>query len=429
MKNMEKSKLRVLWFTHTRAGYDFLLEENQKRAHTGTWVESLVLRMKNDNDIDLGICFLTREKEDIVQTGNFKYYPVSNKSSEYKIGRVFNKMTLKISWDKEINKYIEVINSFKPDLIHVFGSEENFGFISNYTEIPVVLSIQGNLTVYKWKYFSGLSKLNFWSSINFKKTIKFSSAYYDYLNFKKRAKREREILKNISYIIGRTDWDKRISRILAPNSTYYYNDEILRKGFYESRSIKPNLRDKLVIATMTGPVIYKGLETVCMAVKLLNDLNVNFIWLIGGVNENENLVKSVKKKLKNNFPQKNIKFLGRLNENEIIEMLLGANIAVSPSHIENSPLTLSEAMILGLPVICSHAGGTSSRLKDKVEGLLIQSGDPWSLAGAILELKNNYHDALNYGKEARIKALKRHDPDMVVGGLKNIYRDILKTNK
>lgn len=422
---MERNKIRILWFTHTRAGYDSLINSSQKKVHTGTWVESLTSRIGRDNEIDLGIGFLTREDEKIIKKGNITYYPIYNKSSETKIGRLINKIRVKVSWYEEINKYFKVINDFKPDLIHVFGSEENFGFITKFTDIPVVLSIQGNQTVYEWKYFSGLSKLNYFSSLRFKKVIRFSTAYSDYVHFKKMASREKEILKNIKYIIGRTDWDRRVSRVLAPNSKYYYNDEVLRKKFYETNMVFPVLKEKLIIATMTGPVIYKGLETVCMAATLLNNLNIDYIWYVGGVSKDENLVKAVEKKLKYNFPKKNITFLGRLNESEIIEMFMKANIAVSPSHIENSPLTLSEAMILGLPTICTHAGGTSSRLKDKEEGLLIQSGDPWSLAGAILELKDNYQEALRYGRNAREKALKRHNSDRIVKDLRNIYIDIV----
>ena len=117
--------------------------------------------------------------------------------------------------------------------------------------------------------------------------------------------------------------------------------------------------------------------------------------------------------------------MGVLDENEIIDLLKQTNIYVLPSHIENSPLTLSEAMILGLPIICTHAGGTSSRLTDKQDGLLIQSGDPWSMAGAILEMKEDYKTALNYGRNARKRALIRHDGDKVMLDLINIYNRII----
>lgn len=45
-----------------------------------------------------------------------------------------------------IPQLLEVVNDFKPDIIHVFGSENIYGLLSNYVAIPLVLHIQGILT-------------------------------------------------------------------------------------------------------------------------------------------------------------------------------------------------------------------------------------------------------------------------------------------
>ena len=108
--------------------------------------------------------------------------------------------------------------------------------------------------------------------------------------------------------------------------------------------------------------------------------------------------------------------------------MLEADIYVMPSHIENSPNSLCEAMIIGMPCITTLAGGTPSLLKDKEEGLVIQDGDPWSMAGAILELHHNPEIAFTYGRNARKRALKRHDPDKIVDELLDIYREIVNNS-
>jgi glycosyltransferase involved in cell wall biosynthesis len=97
---------------------------------------------------------------------------------------------------------------------------------------------------------------------------------------------------------------------------------------------------------------------------------------------------------------------------------------VMASHIENSSNSLCEAMILGMPCIATYAGGTASLLKDNEDGILIQDGDPWSLSGAILELYNNPQKAVDYGKNARNKALIRHDKERIATDLLAIYRTI-----
>ena len=179
---------------------------------------------------------------------------------------------------------------------------------------------------------------------------------------------------------------------------------------------------------MTGPAVYKGLETVYMAISLLNNLGIDFIWNIGGITEGE-LTKSVKKKLKRNFPKKNYNLLGKLDAKEIIRVLEKTNIYVMPSHIENGSIVLSEAMIMGLPVITTLAGGTSSRLTNEKDGIMIQAGDPWSLCGAILEMKNNYNKAIELGQLARERALKRHNSDKVIRNLIDIYHEIIKSQE
>ena len=51
----------------------------------------------------------------------------------------------------------------------------------------------------------------------------------------KMAKIESFYLKNSKNIIGRTDWDRQITRILAPKSNYFVGNEILRDNFYEEK--------------------------------------------------------------------------------------------------------------------------------------------------------------------------------------------------
>ena len=52
---------------------------------------------------------------------------------------------------------MNIINLYNPDIIHVHGTEDNFGLIQFYTKKPVVISIQGLLNPLK-KYFSGIPK-------------------------------------------------------------------------------------------------------------------------------------------------------------------------------------------------------------------------------------------------------------------------------
>lgn len=74
-------------------------------------------------------------------------------------------------------------------------------------------------------------------------------------------------------------------------------------------------------------------------------------------------------------------------------------IFIHPSHIDNSPNGLCEAMLLGMPIIAIYAGGIPSLLVNRREGLLVQDGDPYAMAGAIIELLKDAGLAKGFGKE------------------------------
>ena len=236
---------------------------------------------------------------------------------------------------------------------------------------------------------------------------------------------EQKNLLHLKYVIGRTDWDYRITRILAPESNYFVCNEILRDSFYNHEWHNPYQSGKLVIHTTNADNYYKGFETLCHALHLLNGLGLDVECRVAGVSEDSAINRITKKYLKRNYPQKGLRLMGSLDENGLVESLLSSHLYVMPSHIENSPNNLCEAMILGLPCIATHAGGTASILKDHEEGFIIQDGDPWVMAGAIIEMINNPEQAILYGQNARKKALVRHDREAIVRSLLETYQEII----
>jgi glycosyltransferase involved in cell wall biosynthesis len=247
-----------------------------------------------------------------------------------------------------------------------------------------------------------------------------------YKEFAKKAAREQEIYAHSKHFIGRTAWDRRVTLVMAPAAAYYHNDEILQNSFYKYEW-KNKLDAKLTLFTTNGPNIYKGIETLLDCAHLLDGINVDYEWQVAGLSRNDEVVKIASKSIGKPVSN-NIKFMGKLDEELLSQALLKAHIYISVSHIENSPNSLCEAQILGLPCIATHAGGTNSLLEDGVEGILIQDGDPYAMAGAIIEMKNNFDKAIVYGENSRKKALKRHDPEKITNDLLNIYKTILNKN-
>ena len=78
-----------------------------------------------------------------------------------------------------------------------------------------------------------------------------------------------------------------------------------------------------------------------------------------------------------------------------------------------------------MPILATYAGGTASLLRHEVEGILCQDGDPYVLAGAILDYTKKTQTAVSYAKKAREIALKRHDKRSIVLELSNAYTEII----
>ena len=80
--------------------------------------------------------------------------------------------------------------------------------------------------------------------------------------------------------------------------------------------------------------------------------------------------KYIKKMISNLKLEQKIVFTGLLNEKQMCQQYLKSHVFVCPSSIENSPNSLGEAMILGVPCIGSYVGGIPDMLEHGKEGFI-----------------------------------------------------------
>ncbi len=419
--------IKVLWFSNTPAlGAEFI-NGNSKIKGTGGWLNALNSEMSER--IDLYVAFHYPYRHDGFTYKNTNYYPIY--SGNLLLDLIKKRFFTSVTDDEFLNLYLNIIREVQPDIIHIHGTENSFLCLLNKTNIPIVVSIQGNLTVYNHKYYSG-----FYGKYLYQiKTFSFKNFIIGFEYFKKSKNRlskmaliEFERMKEIQYVIGRTDWDFRLTRTLSPKSHYFIGDELLRDSFYKSKWSNPYESGKLIIFTTNGDNYYKGLETVFHCISELQKNLVDVEWRIAGVDKDSLVFSICKKFLGGKFPNSGFKLLGSLDEDNLVSNLLESHLYVMPSHIENSPNNLCEAMILGIPSIATFAGGTGSVLKDGEEGILIQDGDPWVMAGAIMDLRSNYNKAILYGENARKRALKRHNHEQVANQYLSVYKNIVNKN-
>jgi glycosyltransferase involved in cell wall biosynthesis len=78
-----------------------------------------------------------------------------------------------------------------------------------------------------------------------------------------------------------------------------------------------------------------------------------------------------------------VTFVGRQPHNTALRYIRAANVFVLSSFTEGLSHVLLEALSVGTPAVATAVGGNSEILTDGVNGLLVPSGSPGALAGAI----------------------------------------------
>ncbi len=417
--------MRVLWFSNTPS---LSAKFSGDITVGGSWIESLEYELMTSSDIELGIVFqeLSKESQEIRSDSTDTKYIMVPRHPHRKFDRWISRFFVRPNSQRSLKEYLRIVASFKPDVILFFGTESDFPLIIPELKIPSIIWFQGNLTVYNRMYESGIKVRKAFYKESLKNILWGNSVLHQYLNFQGLVEREKKIFSIAHNFIGRTDWDRRLVSIMAPQANYYHCDEPMRRSFAEKKWIQWQNRDKLVIITTIRENIYKGLEMVYETSCILSQrLNMSLEWRVIGIREYTTYAKAARQKANCSKKLSPVTLLGFKSGSELAQELLNADFYVHPSHIENSPNGVQEAMLLGMPVIATNVGGTPSLLKDGEEGILVQSGDPYALAGAILELYESPHKAKKMGEKARILGLKRNDGKKICSDLLAIFDKLI----
>lgn len=414
--------MRVLWFTTTPANAASRIGFSHKGRG---WISSLQDVVAAQPGISLGLCFFFEGNKDMeFEEEGTRYYGIGLPKKGV-ASRILDRYRTVLPSNYRINGLLNVINSFKPDVIHVFGSEDVFGMVSKYVTIPVIIHIQGILNPYLDNWFPrGVSNWQVLCKTPVAETVRGTGLYFEYQFMKKMAKREKAILQHCNYFMGRTAWDKAVTRFLSPGSQYFHCEEMIRPAFFENQW-KPADGTKIILSTTINPNIYKGLDIVLKTARLLrNHPGVDVEWRIFGIHGNQEIVRFFEKLGKDKFSSCYVIFMGPTDSEKLVQHLLETTLFIHPSHIDNSPNSVCEAMLLGVPVIAAQVGGVSSLLEDGKEGVLYPDNDPYLLADQILELASDKERRTSMGAAARLRALNRHDKAAILQSLLGIYSAI-----
>ena len=101
--------------------------------------------------------------------------------------------------------------------------------------------------------------------------------------------------------------------------------------------------------------------------------------------------------------QLNISFPGKLKKKEWAALSTNYDFFINSTHIDNTPISVIEAMALGLPVISTDVGGMSQLIENGKDGILVPEHDEDAMVEAIEKLIQDQELALQIARAARKK--------------------------
>lgn len=330
----------------------------------------------------------------------------------------------------------EIIREFKPDMVHIFGTEFPHALACvRVFRAPskTMIGLQGIISACAEVYMADIPE---WvqKKETFRDKIRKDSLLQQQNKFHKRGVYEKEALRLTGHVAGRTDFDRAQAYKINPDAKYHFLNETLRSCFYKDRW----RRDSCVpyrIFLSQGDYPLKGFHYLLQAMPKVLEVFPEAHICVAGSNILKNETWNgrfkisayglyLKKLIKKNGLKDKVTMLGRLDEEEMKEQYLQSHIFVCPSALENSPNSLGEAMLLGVPSVAADVGGVHNLLTDGGDGLLYPAGDIDALADRILEVFQKELITGKFSDNARRHARDNHDADQAYYRLLSIYREI-----
>lgn len=334
-------------------------------------------------------------------------------------------------------RFGQILSDFQPELVHIFGTEFPHAYacakVWNRPERTLV-GIQGLCVSCAQEYMADLPE-SVYKSRTLRDVLKKDSMLEQQEKFFARAENEKKLLQLAGHITGRTMFDKTVTSGINPHALYHPMNETMRAGFYEGRWDPEKChRHEIFISQADYPL--KGFHYLLQAMKEILQscpdaciaVAGNSVMGVDGIASRLKIPaygKYLRRLEKENGLRGRIRVLGRLSEEEMKQAYLACHVFACPSSVENSPNSVAEAQLLGVPVVASRAGGIPSVVEDHIGGLLFEKGNVHELAQAVLKIFSSDEEALALSEKERETAAVKYDGERNFNRLLEIYREII----
>ena len=331
-----------------------------------------------------------------------------------------------------------IAEDFKPDIVHCFGAEyaHTLAMTKVVPKEKILIGLQGLCTEIAKAYPADLPE-HIQKRFLLRDVLRHDNIRLQQKKYVLRGEHETEAIKGAGHLAGRTAWDRAVSHTMNPDAEYHILNETLRRVFYEKRWQREACMPHRIFFSQ-GNYPLKGLHFLLEAMpKILAMYPDTRLYVAGNrITAHHTLKEKIKLPaygkylltlIRRYHLEDKVTFTGNLPEQEMKERFLKSHVFVCASVLENSPNTVGEAMLLGVPVAASWAGGIPDMITDGQEGLLFTKGDPEKLAEAVLRIFGDEAFCAKISEAEKRRARMAHNGVLNYERLLEIYKDICES--
>jgi glycosyltransferase involved in cell wall biosynthesis len=399
---MASKRLKVAWlapYPVTRLQPELRLERPPKLEHPVSWLVNLADALAARDDIDLHIVAASAvvRRNYTLQRNGITFHVVRHSFPFTCRGfPPYLRIDLWTRYAYLRRQLRRVVYQLRPDLIHVHGTEYGYGLAAIGIGVPTVVSIQGLIGLYAM-VAPGFS-------------------------YRLQALIERQVISSTPYVGCRTAWAADFVRGLNPGANVVQMNEAINEVYFRN-SVRPAGTQRIV---MVGEIVRrKGVEEAVEAMRLVVSEFPSAKLSIVGLGVSASYLDGLKTRAAALRIDGNVEWLGFKPAAEIAALHAEAALLIHPSHIDNSPNAVAEAMASGLPVIASEVGGIPSMIEHDVTGILVKPCNHVELANAIIALLRSEPERRRLAANARKVAIERNLPANAADETMRVYRDIV----
>ena len=163
----------------------------------------------------------------------------------------------------------------------------------------------------------------------------------------------------------------------------------------------------------------KGHFEIVEAAALLKDLRLRFV--LAGPDEFGGETEALRRLAGELGVEGCITFPGIVHGDAKWRLLADADVFLLPSHNENMPNAVIEAMAAGLPVVCTPVGALQEMIGADEGAIFVTPGDPAGIAAALRTLAGSRPVRVEMGRTNRRTVEQRYSFDRVAAALDGLY--------